>query len=112
MDARVPDDGTLFNATSFFSAALVRGCPTASSVAVKNHTTENAIIAPPEMPPELVVRWQQVFATAFRSAEVTNMIRDQGVVPLGQGAEVFAERIRADLQRVGPMIQNAGIKLE
>ena len=70
------------------------------------------IIVPPEMPPELVARWQQVFAAAFRSAEVTNMIREQGVVPLGQGADVFAERIRADLQRVGPMIQKAGIKLE
>ncbi len=70
------------------------------------------IVAPPNMPRDVLLRLNRAYNEAINSPEVRAKIEGLGQLVKGGTPEEFAAVIRGDLKTFGPVIRSANIKLE
>lgn len=70
------------------------------------------IVAPAATPPSIVRKLNEEFVKAARSPEVMNKVTAQAVEMSTSTPEEFGNLIAADIQRLGKVIRDAGIKME
>jgi tripartite-type tricarboxylate transporter receptor subunit TctC len=68
------------------------------------------LLAPGRTPPALIARWNEEVNRALRQNELREKLLAQSYEPLGGSPERFAEAIRADMEKFGKVIREAGIK--
>jgi tripartite-type tricarboxylate transporter receptor subunit TctC len=88
--------------------------PTLSEDGVKGVVVVNwyGIIAPRDTPSALVERISQQIAAAMHSPEVGKRLRADSTEPVGSSPAEFAAHIRAEAERWGRVIKQAGIRGE
>lgn len=69
-------------------------------------------LAPAGTPPEVVQKLQLEIARILQQPEIRDQLINQGVEPVGSTPEVFAEFIKAEINRWGKLVKQAGIKLD
>ena len=70
------------------------------------------IVAPAATPREIVARLHATLVRTIGDKEVTQRLLSQGMEPVLNTPEEFAERIRQELPRWGKLVRAAGIKAE
>ena len=70
------------------------------------------IVAPAATPHDIIARLHTTLVKTIGDKEVAQRLSSQGMEPVLNTPEQFAERIRADLPRWGKLIRAAGIKPE
>jgi tripartite-type tricarboxylate transporter receptor subunit TctC len=65
--------------------------------------------APARTPPGIVARLQQAIAAALRVPEVVEKLASLGAVPVGDTPEAFARFCRAESEKYGRLVREAGI---
>ncbi len=70
------------------------------------------IVAPAATPREIVARLHATLVKTIGDKEVSQRLQSQGMEPVLNTPEQFAERIKTDLPRWGKLIRAAGIKPE
>jgi tripartite-type tricarboxylate transporter receptor subunit TctC len=65
--------------------------------------------APARTPPGIVARLQQGVAAALRAPEVVEKLASLGAVPVGDTPEAFARFCRAESEKYGRLVREAGI---
>ena len=70
------------------------------------------ILAPGGMPPEIIAKLNAELVRILRTPEIARQFADQGVDAVHSTPEEFVALIRADLQKWGKVIGEAGIKGE
>src|SRR5579862_1329135 len=70
------------------------------------------ILAPAKTPQAIVDRLQREIAAVLKEPEVRERLGVLGIEPVGNSPEEFAAQIRADLERWGPVVKQAGIRIE
>lgn len=70
------------------------------------------IVAPAATPREIVARLHATLVRTIGDKEVTQRLLSQGMEPVLNTPEQFAERIRQELPRWGKLVRAAGIKAE
>ncbi|MBX6427277.1 MAG: tripartite tricarboxylate transporter substrate binding protein [Variibacter sp.] len=70
------------------------------------------ILVPAKTPHEIVERLSKELHEIMRSPEVVKLLTDQYVLPYPSTAQEFAELIKADTEKWGKVIKEAGIKVE
>jgi len=71
-----------------------------------------ALFAPAGTPPDVVQRLNQAFAKAMHSPEVKARFSEQGLDITTGTPEELAALIRADTERLGKVVREAGVKIE
>jgi tripartite-type tricarboxylate transporter receptor subunit TctC len=98
------------------SAARAPFLPSVPSMAetVPGYDTEVwwGLLGPAGMPPGLVERLSHDFVAALNMEAVKERLSKLGAAPIGSLPKQFDEKIRADYNKWGPIIQAAGIKAE
>jgi len=72
----------------------------------------NGIFVPAGTPPAIIARLQQEIAKVLRSKEVEDDAKNLGTQANGDRPEEFAAFVRAETQKWGKVIKDAGIKVE
>jgi tripartite-type tricarboxylate transporter receptor subunit TctC len=70
------------------------------------------LLGPAGMPPDLLERLSGDFVAALNTPAVKERLRKLGAAPIGSSPKQFAEKIRADYDKWGPIIKSAGMKAE
>ncbi len=70
------------------------------------------ILAPAKTPRAVVERLQSNIAAVLQSPDVRERYAVLGIDPVGNRPDEYAAQIRADLERWGPVVKQAGIKIE
>ena len=70
------------------------------------------LLGPAGMPPDLVARLSRDFVDALNSAAVKERLTKLGASSIGSSPQDFAAKIRADYEKLGPIITAAGMKAE
>ena len=70
------------------------------------------ILAPAKTPRPIVDRLQREIAAVLKEPEVRERLGVLGIEPVGNKPEEFAAQIRADLDRWGPVVKQANIRIE
>ena len=70
------------------------------------------LLGPAGMPRDLVERLSHDFVAALNTESVKERLSKLGAAPIGSSPKQFDEKIRADHEKWGPIIQAAGIKAE
>ncbi|SDS56935.1 Bug family tripartite tricarboxylate transporter substrate binding protein [Bradyrhizobium canariense] len=70
------------------------------------------LLAPGNMPPELVAKLSHDFVAALNTEPVKERLSKLGAMPIGSTPQQFDARIHADYEKWGPIIKAAGIKAE
>lgn len=69
-------------------------------------------LAPGGTPREIVQKWHREIIRTLQNPEVRDRQINQGLDPVGSTPEYFAEFIKADIEKWGKVVKQAGIKLE
>jgi tripartite-type tricarboxylate transporter receptor subunit TctC len=72
----------------------------------------NGIFVPAGTPPAIIAKLQQEIAKVLRSKEVEDDAKNLGTQANGDRPEEFAAFVRAEIQKWGKVIKDAGIKVE
>jgi tripartite-type tricarboxylate transporter receptor subunit TctC len=75
-------------------------------------TVWTAFFGPRSMPVEYVARLQQEFARALKTPEVANVLVNIGIKPLSSTPAELTARIQADIDLIGKIVKETGIKPE
>lgn len=67
------------------------------------------IVAPAHTPPDVIARLNAEIVKAVRGPELQSILRREAAEPVGSSAAEFGELIKAELQRWGTVIREAGI---
>ncbi len=70
------------------------------------------ILAPAKTPRPVVERLQREIAAVLKEPEVRERYAVLGIEPVGNSPEEFGAQIRADLERWGPVVKQANIRIE
>jgi len=70
------------------------------------------ILAPAKTPRAVVERLQSNIAAVLQLPDVRERYAVLGIDPVGNRPDEYAAQIRADLERWGPVVKQAGIKIE
>lgn len=70
------------------------------------------LLGPARMPPELVEKLSRDFIAALNTPAVKERLSKLGASAIGSSPKQFEEKIRADYEKWGPIIQSAGMKAE
>lgn len=94
--------------------ALLPELPTIAESGVPGFEADSwfGIVAPAATPRDIVSRLHSTLVRTIGDREVAQRLSSQGMEPVLNTPEQFAERIRADLPRWGKLIRAAGIKPE
>jgi tripartite-type tricarboxylate transporter receptor subunit TctC len=68
------------------------------------------LLAPGRTPPALIARLNEETNRALKQNELREKLLAQSYEPIGGSPERFAEAIRADMEKFGKVIREAGIK--
>jgi tripartite-type tricarboxylate transporter receptor subunit TctC len=72
----------------------------------------NGLVAPAGTPAAIIEKLNAEVVKALNTPEVRNNLRMQGVEPVGDTPEHFAQIIRRDIAKWGEVVRKAGIKIE
>jgi tripartite-type tricarboxylate transporter receptor subunit TctC len=88
--------------------------PTLQEAGVSGYDTTlwTGILAPAGTPREIIVRLNGETVAALGRAEVRDALAKQGAEPIPSTPEQFAAAIRNELQTMGKLVREAGIKIE
>jgi tripartite-type tricarboxylate transporter receptor subunit TctC len=88
--------------------------PTLQEAGVKGYDTTlwTGILAPTGTPQEIITRLNNEVRAALAKAEVRDALAKQGAEPIPSTPEQFAAAIRSELQTMGRLVREAGIKVE
>jgi tripartite-type tricarboxylate transporter receptor subunit TctC len=88
--------------------------PTIAEAGVPGYeiSTWYGIWAPARTPPAIIARLQQAVATAARSPETRARFDALGAEPVADSPEDYARFVRAEYDRWGKLVRDAGIKLD
>ncbi|HUP95622.1 MAG TPA: tripartite tricarboxylate transporter substrate binding protein [Burkholderiales bacterium] len=100
--------------TSLTRSALLPNVPTIAESGLGGFEMNPwfGVLAPAATPPEVIVKLNTELVRILRSPEIAQQFAAQGVEPAHSTAQDFVAVIRADLQKWGKVIQDAGIKGE
>jgi tripartite-type tricarboxylate transporter receptor subunit TctC len=70
------------------------------------------LLGPAGMPPEIIDKLNRDFVSALNTEAVKDRLTKLGALPIGSSAKQFDDKIRADYNKWGPIIQAAGLKAE
>jgi len=70
------------------------------------------ILAPAKTPPAITERLQKDIAAVLGEPETRERYATLGIEPVGNAPAQFGEQIRADLERWGKVVRQAGIRIE
>jgi tripartite-type tricarboxylate transporter receptor subunit TctC len=70
------------------------------------------LLGPAGMPPDLVEKLSRDFVAALNTPAVKERLSKLGASPIGGSPKQFEQKIRADYEKWGPIIQAAGMKAE
>ena len=100
--------------TSAAPSALLPGLPTVAASGLPGYETENlnGVFAPARTPAAVITRLNQEIVRILNRPEVKERLLNSGVEPKGSTPEFFAAAIKADMARMGKVINSAGIKAE
>ncbi len=70
----------------------------------------NGILAPVKTPPPVIHRLHEAIAKALKFPDVIEKLTSQSVDPIANSPEEFAAIIRADIEKWGKVLKNAGIQ--
>ncbi|MBL8359707.1 MAG: twin-arginine translocation pathway signal protein [Rubrivivax sp.] len=68
--------------------------------------------APARTPPEFVAKLNAAVQEALATPEMAAVFQQHGLVPLREGPEAFAQRVRAELAHWGPVVKATGFTPE
>jgi tripartite-type tricarboxylate transporter receptor subunit TctC len=88
--------------------------PTLQESGVKGYDTTlwTGILAPASTPREIVARLNAETVAALAKPEVKDALNKQGAEAIPSTPEQFAAAIRTELQTMGKLVREAGIKIE
>jgi tripartite-type tricarboxylate transporter receptor subunit TctC len=88
--------------------------PTVAEAGVPGYETGSwyGIVVPAGTPRAAVDRLSKEVITIVRSADITNRLNDEAVIPVGSTPEEFSAYIKKELARWARVIKSAGIALE
>jgi tripartite-type tricarboxylate transporter receptor subunit TctC len=95
-------------------AASLPNVPTLQEAGVKGYDTAlwTGMLAPAGTPREIVAKLNGEIVAALRRPEVREALNKQGAEAIPSTPEQFAAAIRAELQTMGALVKEAGIKVE
>jgi tripartite-type tricarboxylate transporter receptor subunit TctC len=70
------------------------------------------LLGPAGMPREIIDKLNRDFVSALNTEAVKDRLTKLGALPIGSSAKQFDDKIRADYNKWGPIIQAAGLKAE
>jgi tripartite-type tricarboxylate transporter receptor subunit TctC len=93
---------------------LVPGVPTlaASGVPGYESVSPQGVFAPARTPPSIINRLNQEIARIVNAPEMKERLFATGVQPVGSTSNAFGSALRADIDRAGKLIRQAGIREE
>jgi tripartite-type tricarboxylate transporter receptor subunit TctC len=95
-------------------AASLPNVPTLQESGVRGYDTTlwTGMLAPAGTPREIVARLNGEIVAALAKPEVRDALAKQGAEPIPSTPEQFAAAIRSELQTMGALVKEAGIKVE
>lgn len=69
------------------------------------------VVAPAGTPPEIVKKLQVEIADILKAPELRQSLIKQGLVPVGNTPEEFAEHIRSEREKMGKIVKAANIRM-
>lgn len=69
------------------------------------------VVAPAGTPPEIVKKLQVEIADILKTPELRQSLIKQGLIPVGNTPEEFAEHIRSEREKMGKIVKAANIKM-
>ena len=98
--------------TSAQPSALAPGLPTMSASGVPGYELigMTGMFAPAKTPLAIVTRVSQEIGRYVNRAEIKERFINGGVEPVGSSPEEFAVAIKADIEKLGKVIKDAGLK--
>jgi tripartite-type tricarboxylate transporter receptor subunit TctC len=93
---------------------LVPGVPTlaASGLPGYESVSPQGVFAPARTLPSIINRLNQEIARIVKTPEMKERLFATGVQPVGNTSDAFAAALRADIDRAGKLIRQAGIREE
>jgi tripartite-type tricarboxylate transporter receptor subunit TctC len=100
--------------TSALPSALAPGLPTIAASGVPGYEAigMTGMFAPAKTPAPIIIRLNQEILRILNQPEVKERFLNAGVEPVGGSPEQFAAAVKADIDKLGKMIKDAGIKSE
>jgi tripartite-type tricarboxylate transporter receptor subunit TctC len=100
--------------TSNRPSALAPDLPTVAASGLPGYEVEtiNGILAPAKTPAALITRLNQEIVRALHSADVKEKLFSAGVEAVGSSPEQLAAAIKSEMDRMGRLIKDAGIRGE
>ena len=71
-----------------------------------------AILAPATTPGPVIARLSEVLGKALESTELRKRLADIGASTLTVTPAAAAERLREDMQALGPIVKSLGLKID
>jgi tripartite-type tricarboxylate transporter receptor subunit TctC len=72
----------------------------------------HGIVAPAGTPPAIVAKLHDAFVAAAHDPDIVRLVEPQGADIVGGTPEAFGHLIAADLDRLGKIVRDAGIKMQ
>lgn len=100
--------------TSNKPSALAPDLPTVAASGLPGYEVEtiNGILAPARTPAALITRLNQEIVRALHSADVKEKLFSAGVEAVGSSPEQLAAAMKSEMDRMGRLIKDAGIRGE
>ncbi len=100
--------------TSAQPSALAPGLPTVAASGVPGYEAigMTGMFAPAKTPPAIINRLNQEILRTLGQPDVKERFLNSGVEPAPSSPEQFAAAVKSDIDKLGKLIKNAGIKSE
>ena len=100
--------------TSDKPSALFPGMPTVAATGLPGYesSTMTVVFAPAATPAALTSRLNQEIVRTLQRPDVKEKFMNSGVEPVGTTPEEAAAKIKSEMQRMGKLIKDAGMRLE
>jgi tripartite-type tricarboxylate transporter receptor subunit TctC len=100
--------------TSLQPSALVPGVPTVTATGLPGYESiaTQGIFAPARTPPAIVNRLNQEIVRVLNLPDIKEKFLATGVEVVGNLPRQFAATVKSDIERLGKVIRDAGIKIE
>lgn len=88
--------------------------PTMEEAGVPGYDTNswNALFAPAGTPQEVIDVLEAAALTAVNDPEIQQRLEDAGAIIVAEGADALGEHVRSEVERWGPVIESAGVRMD
>lgn len=88
--------------------------PTMEEAGVPGYDTNswNALFAPAGTPQEVIDVLEEAALTAVNDPEIQQRLEDAGAIIVAEGADALGEHVRSEVERWGPVIESAGVRMD